>query len=126
LVIYGTDPSAEAIRKVGLANNIPATFDFKLLESMEDFVPLDKISSEDFVVLVGARRGTISYFAELESLLSKLVKAFENNDRLIIYPGQTLDPTITRYDDISGSPIGVGVDTLTKIGKEVGSIFKKE
>jgi Kef-type K+ transport system membrane component KefB len=126
LVIYGTDPSAEAIRKVGLANNIPATFDFKLLESMEDFVPLDKISSEDFVVLVGARRGTISYFAELETLLSKLVKAFENNDRLIIYPGQTLDPTIARYDDISGSPIGVGVDTLAKIGKEVGSIFKKE
>jgi hypothetical protein len=62
----------------------------------------------------------------LETLLSKLVKAFENNDRLIIYPGQTLDPTIARYDDISGSPIGVGVDTLAKIGKEVGSIFKKE
>lgn len=126
LVIYGTDPSAEAIRKVGLANNIPATFDFKLLEKMEDFVPLDKISSEDFVVLVGARRGTISYFSELESLLAKLAKAFENNDRLIIYPGQTLDSTFTRFDDISGSPIGVGVDTLTKIGKEVGSIFKKE
>ena len=30
------------------------------------------------------------------------------------------------FEDVSGSPIGVGVDTISRIGKEVGSISKKE
>jgi Kef-type K+ transport system membrane component KefB len=57
--------------------------------------------------------------------LSRVEKAYPENDTVIIYPGQEKENLFSTYEDVSGNAIGLGVETIQKIGKEVGSIFKK-
>lgn len=50
----------------------------------------------------------------------------KKNDWVLVMPGQEKENLFKEYEDISGNAIGIGVDTLSRISKEVGSIFKKE
>ena len=50
----------------------------------------------------------------------------KENDRVLVMPGQEKENLFKEYEYISGNAIGIGVDTLSRIGKEVGSIFKKD
>ena len=42
-----------------------------------------------------------------------------------INPGMELDKMNENYNDISSTAINAGVETIQKIGREVGNIFKK-
>ena len=84
------------------------------------------IKENDFVIAVGARTGSVSYFSDSDTFLAKVQKAYEDNDWVLVIPGQEKENLFKEYEDISGNAIGLGVDTLSRIGKEVGSIFKKD
>ena len=58
-------------------------------------------------------------------LYRKIEKACQLNDSIYIYPGLEIDPLFATYDDISATPIIAGVETIQKISREVGNIFKK-
>jgi hypothetical protein len=76
--------------------------------------------------MTACRPGTVSYDAQMDVIIQGVEIAFENNDYLLIYPGTiNADPSYSNYDDISTTPLAVGVETIQKIGREVGSIFKK-
>ncbi|NDB35816.1 MAG: cation:proton antiporter, partial [Flavobacteriia bacterium] len=112
--------------RVGLVNKIHASSENKLLNDVEEFFHISKVNNDDLIVLVHARTGAVSYNSEAEALYHKINKVYDQNDKIIIFPGQEMDPMFKNFEDVSGSPIGVGVDTISRIGKEVGSIFKKE
>jgi Kef-type K+ transport system membrane component KefB len=112
--------------KVGIANKIIATTKLIPIEEISDFFLYAERKENDFVVAVGARVGSVSYFPEAENFLSKVQKAYEDNDWVLVMPGQEKENLFKEYEDISGNAIGLGVDTLSRIGKEVGSIFKKD
>jgi len=116
----------DRFQKVGLANKIDAVINFKPIEEIHDFFTHYNCKENDFIVAVGARPSAVSQFADSENLLSKVQKAYDENDWVLVMPGQEMENIFKEYEDISGNAIGIGVDTLSKIGKEVGSIFKKE
>jgi len=66
-----------------------------------------------------------SYDLGTESFADKIEKACPNNDTIFIYPGMELDKMNENYNDISSTAINAGVETIQKIGREVGNIFKK-
>lgn len=121
---YMTENCYERLIRVGQVNKINATVTWHHFEPTEDVLP--SLQSEDLLCIVSSRVGSISYKPELESMASRMLKGNQNNDWLLIYPGQDMDLSYRNYEDVSGAPIGVGVGTLSRIGKEVGSIFKKE
>ncbi len=112
--------------KVGIANKIIATTKLISIEEISDFFMCAERKENDFLIAVGARVGSVSYFPEAENFLSKVQKAYEENDWVLVMPGQEKENLFKEYEDISGNAIGIGVDTLSRIGKEVGSIFKKD
>jgi len=79
-------------------------------------------------VLIYPRRGAASYIGTLENLPSKIEKYFPLNSRFVIYPQQFDNFSDERYADldISSEPLNKGIETVQKIGKEIGSIFKKK
>lgn len=121
---YMTQSCYERLLRVGHVNKINASVTWHHFEPTEDALP--SLHSDDMFCMVSARLGSISFKPELESFASKLIKGYQNNDWVLIYPGQDMDLSYRNYEDITGKPIGVGVGTLSRIGKEVGSIFKKE
>ena len=123
---FMTENGFERLMRVGEANNITTASRWYELNQKEDFFHLAAIDSNDLIVVISSRPGSISHTVDQEAFGVKILKAYENNDWVLVYPGQDADVSYRNYEDVSGAPIGVGVDTLAKIGKEVGSIFKKE
>jgi hypothetical protein len=126
IVAYMHAQTYERFVKVAVANKIDASYSFKELEEVDDFFLYATRNDNDFVLVVGARTGSVSYFTEVDSFVAKVQKVYEDNDWVLVIPGQEKENLFKEYEDISGNAIGIGVDTLTKIGKEVGSIFKKD
>ena len=116
----------ERFLKVASANKIDATSKLVAIEEIQDFFIHANRKENDFVIAVGARTGSVSYFSDSDTFLAKVQKAYEDNDWVLVIPGQEKENLFKEYEDISGNAIGLGVDTLSRIGKEVGSIFKKD
>ena len=98
-------------------------------EDWDDFFIISKaIKADDLLVLVCARKGAASHMNVLENLPSKLEKHFEKNSRIVIYPQQFSQAYSTeRYEDnITPEPLRKGIEAAQKIGRGIGSIFKKD
>ena len=125
--LYATHATYEKWLKVGEANRILVTTKLIDIEEVDDFYLLHSSrSEEDIIIFCSARPGAVSYQQGLDSFPAKLEKGYPDNDLIIIYPSQhSLDNIYGSYDDFDAVAITKGVEAIQKIGKEVGSIFKK-
>ena len=123
--LYGTEGVYDRALKVGQANKIDFEMSAFEIDTLDDVFLKANKKPGDIVVVCASRFGSVSYTPEIEGFLTRVEKAYPDNDTIIIYPGQEKENIFTNYDDITGNPISVGVETIQKIGKEVGSIFKK-
>jgi hypothetical protein len=101
---------------------------FRPFEEVEDFLVLSReIKKDDLIVMVNARKGTISYHSYMDSIPGKLIRHFEFNSFLVIYPEQKqsdIPESGMQSQDLSLAPIQEQIDNLNKIGKAVKKIFK--
>ena len=67
--------------------------DFSLLEDWEDLLLLTgQVNYDHLLVIVSARRGSISYDSSFEKLPTQLSRYFSNNSLIVLYPDQLGDP----------------------------------
>ena len=126
LEVYGTHEVHDALVKVVKKVKIYADVQFIQLNETEDFFDDYKYNIDDLIIFVSARKGSVSHYAGVEPFLIKLEKEMPLNDQILIYPSQEIEENIfSGYEDFGTTPITKGVETIQKIGKEVGSIFKK-
>ena len=123
--LYGSLATYERLLKVGEANKLETTMQHEEIEELDDLFLKSSKNSHDLIVICAARFGAVSFTSELDGFLTRVEKAYPENDTVIIYPGQEKENLFSNYEDVSGNAIGIGVETIQKIGKEVGSIFKK-
>lgn len=118
----------QAIERAVKREKLPVNATFNEFGDWEDFLVLSRIiSDEDLFVLVSARRGSASFTGILETIPAKMEKHFTSNHRIVIYPARyQQDHLSDSYEDISGEPLNKGIETIQKIGKGLGSIFRKE
>ncbi|MBS1628167.1 MAG: cation:proton antiporter [Bacteroidetes bacterium] len=104
------------------------TINIKKFNDWEDFLILSRnINNDDLFILVSARKGSASYITALENLPFKLEKHFSTNSRLIIYPEQfSQNHIIERFEDINADPLNKGIETIQKISRGIGGMFKKD
>lgn len=64
-------------------------YSFQTMQTWDDFIILSsRITIDDLFVVIGARRSSISFGAELEAMPAYLSKYFSQHNLLIIYPEQ--------------------------------------
>lgn len=127
--LYCNEATKTALERILKKGKLTASISMENFTEWEDFFILSKnIHKDDLVVLISARKGAASYMGVLENLPSKLEKYFPLNSRFVIYPQQFDNFSDDRYPDldISSEPLNKGIETVQKIGKEIGSIFKKK
>ena len=98
--------------------------DFSRLDDWEDLLLLTgQVNYDHLLVIISARRGSISYDTSFEKLPAQLSKYFSNNSLIVLYPGQLGDP----QDMLSFSnPRGNNEDQhYEKVGKWFYKWFKK-
>jgi len=85
------------------------------------------ISGDDLVVVISARKGTISYSSQFENIHTRLTKQFPDNNFILVYPEQTQVDFLEsgmQSQDINLTPIQEQIDNLNKLGKAVRRIFR--
>lgn len=100
---------------------------FKPFEDVEDFLILSReISSDDLIIVVSARKGTLSYTTYLDSLPGKLFKHFEGNNFILLYPEQTQAEFLesgVKSGDLTLSPIQEQIDNFSKLKRFLRRFF---
>lgn len=77
------------IRAVIADDGIEADYSFEELDSDDDIILLSgNVGDDDLLVVVGARKGSISYSGEMESMPGFLDKHFSRHNLVVIYPRQ--------------------------------------
>jgi len=118
----------ESINKVVKLSKVAVSISYNLFEDWEDFLVFSRnVKENDLFVLISARKGATSYMSILDNLPSKLEKHFSINNKIVVYPQQFSQNFMSeRYDDISSESIHKGIETIQKLGKGIGNIFKKD
>lgn len=121
--LFSTNATKERFEKIGPANKIEAAIKFNEIEHFEDALLKYNKNKNDLIITCLARKGAVSYSFEIDGFTGKLEKACPTHDVVFIYPALEIDSLYANYDDISATPIAAGVETIQKIGREVGSIL---
>jgi Kef-type K+ transport system membrane component KefB len=125
--LYATQPTFEKWQRVVAVNRIFTETTLTEISELDDFFLVhSKKSTSDLIVFCSARTGSVSYALGIDSFPAKIEKGFPDNDMIIIYPAQnTVENIYGNYDDFDSKAITKGMEAIQKIGKEVGSMFKK-
>ncbi|MBA4302948.1 MAG: sodium:proton antiporter [Sphingobacteriaceae bacterium] len=98
-------------------------FGFRTFTEWDDFLVLSReVSTNDLLVVVSARKGTLSYQPALDKVPNQLGKHFELNSFAIIFPewkGYADTNSILQVDATMPSPIQENLDRIEKMGKMV-------
>src|SRR5690554_281358 len=127
--LYCNEATQNAVERILKKGKITASISMLTFTDWEDFLILSKdIHQDDLLILISARKDAASYIGTLENIPSKIEKYFPLNSRFVIYPQQFDNFSDERYADldISSEPLNKGIETVQKISKEIGSIFKKK
>jgi len=125
--VYCNEATQRAIERLYNSAKLTAAIQFQQFSDWDDFLVLSRnFHKDDLIVLTSARKGSTSYLGILDNLPTKLEKYFAANSRIVIYP-QEYDGDVIReqYIDISTEHLSKGIEAVQKIGKGIGSIFKK-
>jgi len=127
IVLYSDRTTREAVEYLFKKEKLNAVLSAIDFEDWEDFLIVSRhIHEDDLLILITARRGSASYMMALENIPSKLEKHFAAYSKLVIYPQQFSNSYADGYDEISAEPLSKGIETIQKLGKGIGNIFKKE
>ncbi|MCM1152952.1 MAG: cation:proton antiporter [Muribaculum sp.] len=67
--------------------------EYREMETWDDFIILSsQVGTEDLLIVVGARRGSLSYGSDMENMPSFLAHNFSRNNLTMIYPSQFSAP----------------------------------
>lgn len=99
-----------------------------VFEDWQDFLVISReIKNDDLFVIISARKGFASYMGLLEQLPVKLEKHFPEINKIIIFPQQYQQESLNEnYEDINAETLQKGIETVQKIGRGIGNIFKKD
>jgi len=127
LVICSTEETKLAVQQELKTMRATVETTYKSFADMDDVDAVCRdIGGDDLLVVVTARKGTLSYHSYMDAVPEKLLKNHSSNNFVLLYPEQTrmeFLETGMQSEDISLSPIQEQIDNLSRLGKVVKKIF---
>lgn len=128
LQVYCSASAQKALAKEFLRNRGSVEVAYRPFENLEDFLVLARdIHKNDLIIAVSARKGTMSYHSYLENMPTKLLKHFEENNFILLYPEQRQAEFMelgVQQEDLVLTPIQEQIDNINKLSRAVKKIFK--
>jgi Kef-type K+ transport system membrane component KefB len=89
IVHFGGMSTQDSIRDKIKLKHLSTSISFKVLNNLEDLLDSSAdIKDDDLLVLVSARKYSVSYLNFLDNIPNKLEKSFTNNNKIVVYPQQ--------------------------------------
>lgn len=127
---YATTKTCGVIRDYFDQNKLSVNAKMHEFIDLENFLTFTKVvHRNDMLVVLSARKGSISYNGYLDEIVAKLPKYFKENNFIVIFPeqlgGNMLDSVITE-EDISLSPIQENIERISRMGRLISRLFKRK
>lgn len=130
ILVCATPATCKAFQEALKSNKTHIEMSYRQFEEGDDFDILSRETRrDDLIVVVNARKNTLSYHSYMDNIPSKLVKQFEDNNFMVIYPEQKqaeILETGMQSQDFTLAPIQEQIDNLTRIRKAIRKIFRKK
>lgn len=125
ILIFSEEQTWDAVSLHIKSEKLGKTPQHILFKDWDDFLIISReLRSDDLIAMVSTRRGSISYNKVLENIPSKIDKHFAEYTKIVVFPQQNyLEEDLGDY---SSTSLSAGIETVQKIGKGIGSIFKKD
>ena len=124
MTFYTNKITCEKVKKVLLSSGHNLPVNHELLEEWNDFLIISKnLSSNDLLVVIHARKNTLSYNKFMDKLHKQLAKYFNANNVLVLYPEQYNETELERRR-LDGSIDDLIEENLKRIDS-IGKYFKK-
>jgi Kef-type K+ transport system membrane component KefB len=127
LVVCSDPATRQAFQDELRKRRVTVEVNYSDFETADDFsVFSGQITGDDLIVIVNARKGTLSYQSFMDTLQTKILKQFTENNFILLYPEQTeveFLETGVQSGDLTLAPIQEQIDNLNKLGKAVKKIF---
>ena len=89
LIFLASDDTSRYIEEIISTDGYAVRRIYQAMTCWDDFILLSgEVGPEDLLVIVGARKGSISYSSELEEMPEFLSKNFSGHNLMVIYPEQ--------------------------------------
>jgi Kef-type K+ transport system membrane component KefB len=125
LVFYGSESTLKFIKDVQIKHPINCTY--IAFNDWNDFLIISRdIKKDDNMIIVMARKDSLSYQNSMSKIPSYLNKYFIGISFILVYPiqyGINDDEFVTKYNDAS---ILEPIEKLDEIGKTIARIFKRK
>jgi Kef-type K+ transport system membrane component KefB len=129
LMIYAVESTIHYIKETEVHLNNSIDIEFLVFDFWRDFTNFGTHNNkEDLMVVVSARKGTISYNEELNNWHTKLARSFEESNFILIYPQQlnaTHETSIIQASELDVTHVQKNIRRLQKYSDFMKSIFKK-
>jgi hypothetical protein len=90
---------------------LSTSISFKILDDLEDLlISPAYIKENDLLVLVSARKYSVSYLNFLDNIPNKIEKHFTNNNKIVVYP-QQYNFLHENREDLTSEPVVNGIET---------------
>lgn len=88
-IFIANSTTATFIRNVIISEGYAIRHEYRELEAWDDYIlHSNDINEDDIFIIIGARKGSVSYSSDLESLPSFLQKNHSHNNLMLVYPRQ--------------------------------------
>lgn len=89
LIFIAFPETAEFIRNIITEDGFEVRHDYRNMDTWDDFILLSsEVEEDDLMIVVGARKGSISYSSDQESLPVFLGRHFSRHNLVVVYPRQ--------------------------------------
>ena len=89
LIVLAYPQTAEYMRGALTEGHYEVRYEFRTMSSWDDFILLSgEVHEDDLLVVIGARKGSLSYSSDLENMPAFLSRHFSRHNLLVIYPKQ--------------------------------------
>lgn len=120
ILFVGFEKSLSAVRKLLEAKSGMGNIEFQATNSSHPIIAQNQIATDlDLLIVIAARRRTLSFSHYLDHMPRDLARYFEKNNFIIIYPEQRTVKTqslSSSLDGIEVSPIQENIDRFSHIG----------
>lgn len=126
--VCSTGATAVALQNSLKALSLTPALSFLYLDDIDSFPQqIARLQENDLLVVVSSRKGFVSYDNALDNLLVKMDRHAEFISKIIIYPQQAAtSEKLDVYDDVSAEPLNRSLETIERISKGIGDIFRRD
>lgn len=129
VLLYCFEKTANAFLETQKKLKSPVAVTHREFDFLYKFLMLQKeLRTDDLLVAVCARKGTVSHTNDLDEIPGKLARYFPKQNFIIIYPERTAVTSLEKIipsEDLEISPIEESLENVAKIGKSLRRVFGK-